>query len=312
MSQMATARVADPVLTQVARGYKNAAYVGNALFPVVPVGLRGGNIIEFGKESFRLYNTARAPGSRVAVAQFGYAGKPYALTDHSINGLVPIEHLQEAANQAPGINLATGAVTFARDIILKRLEIEQATIARTAGTYASSNKTTLSGTSQWSDYSGTSDPIDDVESYKNTIRAKVGMMPNTILLPAAVFEKLKNHPKILDRIKYTGRDSVTEDILAGLFGIKNVVVGNGVYMDADGNMQDVWGKDVVLAYTETSPVATQGAPSYGYTYQLTGYPVSEAAYYSGDYRSWLYPCNDAVSPVIAGADAGFLVINAVA
>lgn len=310
MSQMTTARIVDPVLTQVARGYKNAAYVGSSLFPVVPVGLRGGNIIEFGKESFRLYNTARAPGSRVAVAQFGYVGKPYALTDHSINGLVPIEHLQEAANQAPGINLGTGAVNFARDIILKRLEIDQAAIARTAATYAASNKTTLSGTSQWSD--GTSDPIRDVDDYKDAVRAKVGLMPNTILLPAAVFKKVKNHPKILDRIKYTGRESATAEILAGLFGIENVVVGNSIYLDADGNMQDVWGKDVVLAYTDTSPVANMGSPSYGYTYQLSGYPVSEAAYYEGDIKSWLYPCTDSVSPVIAGADAGFLVINAVA
>lgn len=311
MSQMTTARIADPVLTQVARGYKNAAYVGNALFPVVPVGLRGGNIIEFGKESFRLYNTARAPGSRVAVAQFGYVGKPYALTDHSINGLVPIEHLQEAANQAPGINLGTGAVNFARDIILKRLEIDQAAIARTAASYAASNKTTLSGTSQWSDYSGTSDPISNVDDYKDAIRAKVGLMPNTILLPAAVFKKLRNHPKILDRIKYTGRESATPEILAGLFEIENVVVGNSIYLDADGNMQDVWGKDVVLAYTDTSPVANMGSPSYGYTYQLSGYPVSEATYYDGDIRSWLYPCTDSVAPVIAGADAGFLVVNAV-
>lgn len=311
MSQMTAVRVVDPVLTQVARGYKNAAYVGDALFPVVPVGLRGGNIIEFGKESFRLYNTARAPGSRVAVAQFGYAGKPYALTDHSINGLVPIEHLQEAANQAPSINLATGAVNFSRDIILRRLEIDQAAIARTAATYASSNKITLSGTSQWSDYSGTSDPIRDVDDYKDAVRAKVGLMPNTILLPAAVFKKVKNHPKILDRIKYTGRDSATPEILAGLFDIENVVVGNSIYQDADGNMQDVWGKDVVLAYTNTSPVANMGAPSYGYTYQLSGYPVSEAPYYEGDLKSWLYPCTDSVSPVIAGADAGFLVTSAV-
>lgn len=312
MPQMTAPLVADPVLTQVARGYKNAEYVGKALFPVVPVGLRGGNIIEFGKESFRLYNTARAPGSRVAVAQFGYAGKPYALTDHSINGLLPIEHLQEASNQAPSINLATGAVNFARDIILKRLEIDQATTARNAASYAASNKITLSGTSQWSDYSGTSDPIRDVDDYKDAIRAKVGLLPNTIMLPYAVFKKVKNHPKVLDRIKYTGRDSVTPEILAGLFEIENVEIGKAIYQDADSNMQDVWGKDVVLAYTNTSPIANMGAPSYGYTYQLSGYPVSEAAYYDGDYKSWLYPCTDSVSPVIAGADAGFLVVNAVA
>lgn len=106
-------RVVDPVLTEVARGYRNAAYVGSALFPRVPVGVRGGKIIEFGKESFRQYNTARAPGSKVVVAQFGYTGQSYALTDHAISGLVPIEHLEDAS-QTPGIDLGSGRCVLRR------------------------------------------------------------------------------------------------------------------------------------------------------------------------------------------------------
>ena len=311
MSQMTNVQVVDQVLTQVARGYKNQEYVGMALFPVANVGLRGGRIIEFGKESFRLYETARAPGSRVAIAQFGYTGKPYALTDHSISGLVPVEHLQDAS-QSPGIDLASGAVLFARDIILKRLEVDQATIARTPAQYANSNKVTLSGTSQWSDYSGTSDPIRDIDDYKDSVRSTCGMMPNTILLSAQVMKRVKNHPKVLERIKYTGRDSATPEILSALLGIDNVVVGNSIWQDANGNMQDIWGKDVVLAYTNTAPIANLGAPSYGYTYRLNNYPISEQGYYDGDLRSWKYPTSDSVAPVMVGADAGFLITNAVA
>ena len=65
MPQMtnAAARVIDPILTEVAQGYKNADMVGMALFPYVPVAQRGGKIITFGKEAFRLYNTGRTPGS---------------------------------------------------------------------------------------------------------------------------------------------------------------------------------------------------------------------------------------------------------
>jgi hypothetical protein len=48
------ARVIDPVLTTVAQGYQNAEMIATALFPVVPVPLRGGNVITFGKESFML------------------------------------------------------------------------------------------------------------------------------------------------------------------------------------------------------------------------------------------------------------------
>src|SRR5690606_25974123 len=56
-------RVVDPVLSQVALGYRHPEHVGMALFPRVPVQVSGGQILEFGKESFRLYNSLRAPGA---------------------------------------------------------------------------------------------------------------------------------------------------------------------------------------------------------------------------------------------------------
>jgi hypothetical protein len=83
------ARVVDPVLTTVAQGYKNSEFVGFALFPAVPVDLRGGQVIQFGKEAFRLYNTRRAPGGAVKRLQVGYSGEKYALESHSLAGQVP-------------------------------------------------------------------------------------------------------------------------------------------------------------------------------------------------------------------------------
>lgn len=65
MPQMtpATARVIDPILTNVARGYANNALIGMSLFPAVPVQQRGGKIVSFGKEAFMTYATGRAPGA---------------------------------------------------------------------------------------------------------------------------------------------------------------------------------------------------------------------------------------------------------
>lgn len=311
MPQMNTAqvRVIDPVLTEVARGYKNPAYVGMYLFPAVPVGQRGGKTIQFGKESFRLYQTARTPGSDVAIAQFGYSGIPYSLTDHAISGLVPIEHLEEAT-AVPGFDMGRGAAQFAQDIIALRLEIEQATVARTAASYGSGNKATLSGTSQWSDPN--SDPIAAIETAKEGIRATTGQRPNTLVVGPKVLAALKAHPKIIDRIKYTGRDVPSPELLASLFGLDRVVSGDAVYQDADGNMVDIWGKDAILAFTNIAPLLAMGAPSYGYTYRLHNYPVAEVPWLDRSKESWLYPVRDAVSTVIAGADAGYLFINAVA
>ncbi len=58
------ARVLDPILSAIARGYRSPkAAVANVLFPIIPVGLRGGRIISFGSDDFKLVNSARAPGA---------------------------------------------------------------------------------------------------------------------------------------------------------------------------------------------------------------------------------------------------------
>jgi hypothetical protein len=305
-----TARVIDPVLTEIARGYQNAAFVGMALFPAVPVGQRGGKIIQFGKEAFRAYNTGRAPGANTKRVQFSYGDASYALEQHALEGTVPFEIMEEAS-AVPGIDMGAGAVQMVQDIIAARLERAQATAATTAGNYASSNKVTLSGTDQWSDLSA-SDPIDDIETAKEAVRAKIGRYPNTIVMGAAVMAKLRQHSKIVDRIKYTGRDVPTPELLASLFGVQRVLSGDAVQATDADVLSDVWGKFVVVAYTETAGLAQMGRPSYGYTYRLRGYPIVEATYQDRNAKSWIYPVTDEVSPVIAGAEAGYLISAAVA
>ena len=102
---------------------------------------------------------------------------------------------------------------------------------------------------------------------------------------AAVWAKLKNHPKVIDRIKYTGRDSATPELVASLFGVQRVLVGDALYENDAGALADVWGKFVVVAYTEVGSMADMGRPTFGYTYQLGGYPVVEQAYQDRNAKS---------------------------
>jgi hypothetical protein len=306
-----TARVVDPVLSTVAQGYQNAEMVSRNLFPVVPVGQRGGRVLTFGKEDFRLYNTLRAPGSATKRIQFGYLGNPYSLEDHSLEGVVPIETEQEA-QAVPGIDLGSGAVKKIQNIIQLRAEYAASVLARNTANFAGGNNVTLSGTSQFSDYTN-SDPSVAIETGKEAIRASTGKRPNTIVMGPKVMAQLRYHTKLLDRIKYTGRDSVTEDLLAMLWGVKKVYVGDAIYYDdVAGGFVDVWGKDIVMAYTETGSLADNGAPTFGYTYRLSGYPIVEMPYQDRNAKSWVYPVDDALMPVVASNVAGYLIKNAVA
>lgn len=304
------ARVIDPVLTQVAQGYTNAEMVGLALFPPVPVGQRGGKLISFGREDFALYATARAPGANTRRINFGYSSGTYTLEQHALEGVVPFEDLEEA-DAVPGIDLASVALAKAQAVISLRLEYAQAVLATTAGNFPAGNKVTLAGVNQWSDYTGTSDPASDIETGKEAIRAKVGRRPNTLVVGPTVWSKLRNHPKLTDRIKYTGRDGLTQEMVAQLFGVDRVLVGDAIYDNA-GTFTDVWGKFAVLAYTVTGSLASRGTPTFGYTYRLNGYPLVEQAYEDRNAKSWVYPITDEVAPVIASSASGYLISAAVA
>ena len=312
---LSTARVIDPVVTSVAQGFKQSNLVGGLLFPQVPVMMRAGKIISFGREDFMLYNTQRAPGENTKRIQVGYSNSNFALVDYSLEASLPIELMQEAGEGANGfsIDLAATSIRKVDAIMALRLEYAQATLARTSASYQAANKVTLSGTSQWSDYTGTSNPITNVETAKEAIRQATGKRPNVMIMGPQVLAKLRAHPVIVDRMKYTGRDIATTEILASLFGVDQVVSGEAVYSnDAGSTFTDVWGKDVVLAYTENSGIVDMGSPSYGYTYNLGGYPIVEEGYFDRNAKSWFFPVTRAEAPVIAAVNAGYLITNAVA
>jgi hypothetical protein len=301
------ARVIDPILTTFVRGYTNNEFVGHLLFPEVPVPAAGGQVIEFGKEGFLLYDTQRAPGGATARMEFGYLGKPYACENHALEALVPDE-IGRDASVVPGIDLAKEAVGFVFDSMQLKLEYQRAAVARNAAAYDAANKTALSGAALWS--ATTSTPKADVQAARAAIRAQTGKYPNVMILPPGGVYKLSQHPTIRDQFKYTSADSITAAMLAKYFEVETVVEGNAVYAtSATGAMIDVWGNDVILAYVPKN-FRSQRAPSYGYCYCLAGHPNVKTPYRDENRESWVYGVKHERAPVIAGAGAGYLIQNA--
>ena len=83
-----------------------------------------------------------------------------------------------------------------------------------------------------------------------------------LLLEQMCSMSLKNHQAILERVKYGGTTanpaSVTENVLAELFGVEKLVVlrsiANKAAMGADADMQFIGDPDAFLAsYATTSP-----------------------------------------------------------
>lgn len=83
---------------------------------------------------------------------------------------------------------------------------------------------------QWNDANST--PIEDVDTFKVEMMRKTGFKPNTLVLGADVYTKLRSNPDIRDVLKYTGygdRALGSLNALAQIFEVDNVRVAAGVY-----------------------------------------------------------------------------------
>ena len=305
-----TAAVIDPILSTHARGYRNLEFVAQVLFPRVTIPNRSMRVIKFGKESFRMLNTRRAPGADKKRIQYGYASDPIALMQDALEGVVPAEH-QEEASSVPGIDLGRGAINMVLDVVDLNLEYECAQLARSASNYDANHKLALTGTDRWT--ADASDPQDDVNAAKEAIRRSIGRYPNTMIYGPDAGNALKRHPKIREQFKYVSKDSITDDMLAAYFDLQKVTGGKAVYLpetsDDSVTATDVWGTDVVLAYVPQAGDNFQ-VPAYGYTYELRGYPQVEAPYFERKNDSWIYPTKVERRPYLVGAEGGFLFQNA--
>ncbi len=309
---LAQARVADPVLTNFAQGWKQARFVGGLLFPRVPVFVSGGKVVEFDKSAFRRYSSRRAPGTDVRQIDFGYEGKPYTLENHALDARIPQEYIRDAA-VVPGIDLGMRAVNIVMSSLTLGLEHDQATIASNPASYSTASVVNLGDGShkQWDDT--TTDPALDIERGIETVRANTGMPANVMIMGPKPYRYFKNHPLILQRFRGISAESVTAARIAAMFDLEQVGIGYAVEagpLDSDPFL-DVWSDNVIIGYAPQASLG-QEEPSFGYTYAISGQPYVTPPVWKSEKRSFVYGVNFERSAVLTGQNAGYLIRNAVA
>jgi hypothetical protein len=301
MGRLEELRVVDPVLTQIARGYQNADLVGDKLFPFVTVEKEAGKIPVFSKEAFKIYFTERAiRANSNRISPEGRSVVDFVLEEHDLEYPIDYREAQEDVFRLEehGTNVVTEAIRL-------RHEKMCADLAQNPVNYPTGNKITLAGTSQWTDYSN-SDPISDIDNAKEAIRGKIGRYPNVILLGAATYKTLRNHPKLLERIKYSQRGIVTPELMAEIFDVPNVFIGRAVYADNAGNFSDVWGDNAILAWVPLGGEPTQFRPSFGYSLRKRNMPEVDRRVENGG-KLTIIRSTDIFTVKIVGSEAGYLI-----
>jgi hypothetical protein len=118
-----------------------------------------------------------------------------------------------------------------------------------------------------------SEPIEFFDQRRIDVESKTGYEPNKLIIGADVYRVLKNHPAVVERIKYTQRGIVTLDILAELFDVDEVLVPKGVINSAAEGLTNEINfifnrKAALLVYAAPAPSIQE--PSAGYSFAWTG------------------------------------------
>ena len=310
MMNLSSTRIVDPVLTTIAQGYFQQPYELDSLFPIVPVPLHAGKIVEFGKEAFRLPTSKRSFGSDIQAITIGYQGRSYTMEDHALAGMIPIEEAEEAES-ALGLDLQAQTIFAVTQQLRLKLEYDRATLATNAALYGASHKNTFGSSTKWS-VAATCTPINDIDAGIVQIRQDTGRLANQLYVSDAIFRDLKNCTQIRNYLQYTTNEYVTEDILAKIFGLEKMIVVRAIYASgANDAFSDVWGNFALLANAR-KPGALNAAgsfrePSYGYTYTMKGGLFAEQPWYRNQSRTWYFPMIWQRLPVVTSLGGGTIL-----
>ncbi len=267
-TRVSTVAPISPLLTNVAVGYQNRAYVAPIVMPVVPVGSEKFTYYTFGKDHWKRYNTQRAVGAKAMRIDYSLSTRTGTCKEYMIEH--PIDDRIRAEAQRP-LDPDVQGTELCTDALLLDWEKRVATKIMTSSNYASGMTSTPS--TKWDQAGATI--FDDITSAQEAVRKKIGQYPNIILIPPEVAQVLAFSSEVTSNVKNViGISALREGAETGwmlpqqLFGMKVVVPA---VIEVTSNLQqtettaDVWADHVWLGYVNPRPAIMR--PSFGYTFR---------------------------------------------
>lgn len=271
----------NAILTNISIAYMQEAtnFVAPRVFPIIPVDHQSNLYFKYNKDDwFREEAQKRAPNTESA-------GSGYELTTDSYYAHVYAVHKDIAdqlrANADDVIDLDSDAARWtARQILMKLESVFVASYLAAStwtGTASAADQAGVAGAPganqfrQWNDVSST--PIEDITRYIDEMQEKTGYKPNTMVVGPRVAAALRNHPDVIDRVKYTQRGIIGLELVAQAMGLDSIVEARATRNTANEGGTDAYsfyfGKKALLLYVNPTPSLL--APSAGYMFAWTGY-----------------------------------------
>lgn len=304
----------NAALSNVSIGYKPTGFVAEEVLPVLNVKKESDKYYIWDKDmGLRYQDSQRADGAKSKTISFKVSTGTYSCEEYALKVRITD---RERANADDVLQLETSKTERVTGAVRLGQEVRVATLLTTAANYPSSNKTQLSGTSQWSSSSLATGAIEsDIDTGKEAVRKGTGGFdPTHIIVPAAVSKIVKRNASIRELIKYTQNNLlVNGDLPPTMFNMV-VVIPKTVYtVSVEGNATqtytDVWGKHCVLVYNPGSGAAID-TPSFGYIFRAKNWEVMD--WYDPEYKSTFIEVSVIQDEVITSNVSGYLIEDAIA
>lgn len=240
----------DAALTNVSIAYKPTGLIADMLSPVIKVVKDSDKYYEWDKATdLSIPSDRRAPGAEANLIDMKATPKNYSAEEYALKTKVTDF---EKRNADSILKLEISKAQNVKTKLMLAREKRVADNFRDATAYDSTNKVTLSGTSQWNNGSYTGNPIDLIDTAIEAVRSATGMRPNVIVIPGTVANVFKNNAKVIELLKYTHATLLEGTGLPNeIRGLKLLVPGavyNTANEGAAASLADVWGKDIFIGY----------------------------------------------------------------
>ena len=271
-------------LTNVSVAYVQSAdsYIADKVFKKVPVKKQSDLYWKYSKSDWRRTDVSkRAPSTETPGVGWTVDTDTYFAHVYGVHKDIDD---QVRANADSNFNMDRDSTQFITNQMLLKRDLDWVASYFVTGVWANERAGVAAAPIanqfiQWD--IGGSDPLSDVSRWVIEFRRLTGFAPNVCVMGAHVMAALKQHPDIIDRIKYTQRGVVSEDLIATLFDIDELYVSYATVstgpQTGDARTQDAAAvysfitssTSVLFAYSPSGP--SLQTPSAGYTFTWGGY-----------------------------------------
>lgn len=300
MSRAGTATI-DPLLTNYSQGIAQDTQSQDANFiaPRAPVVATVGRYkIYDAKNMFQAPETVRAMGGPAKRIKFESTDGTYNCDPNGLEITIDDDERNKAGDQQQRLE---------QNKVRTLITIANLAHANQVFTAARGALTAVPNFGVWSN--GDNDPVDELDACIEAIHTDTAAMPNRMTLSLGVWRKIKQHPKVLNRIGTSRDRSLTLEQFAGLLLNPNIQI-RLVLLAKDqakwGNTENpttITGADVLVYHASDNP--TEYDLSFMKTFEGgTGGINAVYTYRDNSCRSDVFSVDWTVDPVVTCTVAG--------